>query len=262
MAKIYGIIYKATNQVNGKAYIGQTIQFLNKRKIGHINDALSKKDDMYFHSAIRKHGKKNFEWEVIKECDSLEELNKAEVEMIEKHNLFGDGYNLTEGGEGSVGFKHTEEAKKKMSENRVDISGKNNPNYGKRGKNNPNYGKHPTEETRRKISESQKAEKNHNYGKHRSEEAKKKQSESMKGEKNPMYGKHRTEETKRRISKANAKKYMIITPEGEEIFVHGLARFCRNHKKDRLNYECLIRVAKGKYKQHKGYKCKNLKKEK
>jgi hypothetical protein len=256
MAKIYGIIYKATNKINGKSYIGQTIRSLRERVSRHITDALGEKYGMYFHKAIRKYNKENFEWEIIKECNSLEELNKAEVELIKKYNSFGDGYNLTGGGEGVVGFKHKEETKKKMSENRADISGKNNPNYGKRGKDSPNYGKHPTEETRRKMSESQQGEKNPMYGKHRSEKAKKKQSESMKGEKNPMYGKFRTEETKRKISKANTKKYIIITPENEKIFVHGLIGFCRNHKKGELNYSCLLKVAQGKYKQHKGYKCK------
>jgi len=53
-----------------------------------------------------------------------------------------------------------------------------------------------------------------------------------------------------------AKKYIITTPEGEEIFVHGIANFCRNYKKEKLYYGDLIGVAKGKLKQCKGYKCR------
>ncbi len=44
-------IYKATNRINGKIYIGQTIRDLDERWKRHINDA-KKGDDLYFHRAI------------------------------------------------------------------------------------------------------------------------------------------------------------------------------------------------------------------
>ncbi len=135
-----GIIYMATNIANDKCYIGQTIQSFNIRINSHINEALREADDIYFHKAIRKYGKENFRWELIAECNSLEELNRIEIEMIKKHNTFGSGYNLTEGGAGHVGHKHTERTRKKLSK-------------ANKGKNNPNYGKHHTKESKRKISE-------------------------------------------------------------------------------------------------------------
>jgi group I intron endonuclease len=188
--EIFGIIYKATNKVNRKMYIGQTTWFLDKRIYFHIYNALSKRDNMYFHKAIKKHGIDNFVWEVIKECNSLEELNKAEIEMIKKHNTFENGYNLSEGGEGQSGFKHSEEAKKKMSKAR---KGSNGSFYGKFGKNH-----------------------------------------------------------------SRAKKYVIMTPNGKKIFVHGIRDFCKNYKKEKLNYGNLISVAQGNRKHHKGYKCRRL----
>ncbi len=139
MSKTYGIIYMATNIANGKSYIGQTIQSLRIRSNSHINESLRGVDDIYFHKAIKKHGREDFKWEIIAECISLEELNRTEVEMIKKYDTFGNGYNLTEGGEGKVGCKYTDESKKKMSK-------------ANKGKNNPNYGKHHTKESKKKIS--------------------------------------------------------------------------------------------------------------
>ena len=261
MSKVYGIVYKATNKINGKMYIGQTVGSLDARISRHISDALLERYDMYFHNAVRKHGKENFDWKIIAECNSLEELNKAEIEMIEKYNTFGNGYNLTKGGEGSSGFKHSEETKQKLSEIN---SGENNPNYGKRrseetrrkisdsnkgkndfrGKNNPMYGKHHSEETKRKISEAEK-------GKQISKEARKKMSKARKGEKSYLYGKYGSKHP-------TAKKYIVTMPEGKKIFVYGIANFCKNYKEKNLHYQDLLKVADGKYRHHKGYKCKRL----
>jgi len=254
MPKVYGVIYKATNKINGKSYIGQTIETLNERKAKHISCACLKKDNIYFHNTIKKHGKENFIWEVLTECNSLKELNKTEIEMIEKYNTFESGYNLTKGGEGRVGCKHTEESKKKMSE-------------ATKGENNGMYGKRHSKKTKEKMSESRKGERSFWYGRHLTEESKRKQSESMKGEKNPNYNKKFSIETRQKMSKATkgkyigeknprSKKYIVTTPEGEEIFVHGIIDFCRNYKKEKLDYTNLVKVAREKLKQYKGYKCK------
>lgn len=247
MAKIYGIIYKATNKVNGKMYIGQTVQPLNRRICGHISRSLNK-DSSYFHRAINRYGKENFEWEIIAECNSLEELNIAEIEMIKKHNLFESGYNLDFGGKGSIGFKHLEKTKKKMSESHM-------------GEKNHNYGKVFTKEHKEKLSNSHKDK------------------ICLRGKESPIYGRKLSDSHKRKISIANegraclektkkkisetrinnkstAKKYIIISPEKEKFFVYGLREFCRNYKKENLDHCNLIKVAKGKLKQHKGYKCR------
>ena len=53
-----------------------------------------------------------------------------------------------------------------------------------------------------------------------------------------------------------SKKYIVTTPEGKEIFVHGIANFCKNYKKEELGHRRLIEVANKKRKHHKRYKCK------
>ena len=91
-----GIIYKITNKVNNKSYIGQTRYSLEFRWRQHQH----KKDNTYFHNAIKKYGVNNFELSVLEECD-VEQLNSREIFYIAKYNTFQEGYNLTIGGEGN-----------------------------------------------------------------------------------------------------------------------------------------------------------------
>ena len=104
-----GVIYKATNLVNRKVYIGQTTSNFNSYVRNHINLALKNKDkdSRYFYCAIRKYGQENFKWEIIAECFSPEELNSAEIGAIFINRAFGEdgihfddkfGYNMTAGG--------------------------------------------------------------------------------------------------------------------------------------------------------------------
>ena len=132
------IIYLVTNIINGKEYIGQTIFSIEKRKRGHISDALSGRNNIYFHKAIRKHGPDSFKWKIIHKCNDINELNRLEIFYIGYYDTYNSGYNLTLGGRGHVGYKHTEEAKLKMSESR-------------RGNQFAKGFKH-TDETKRKIS--------------------------------------------------------------------------------------------------------------
>lgn len=110
------IIYKVTNKINGMSYIGQTVNDLDKRKREHIRRVLNNKDNIYFHNALRKYGAENFDWDIIEECDDIDELNKLEVFYIGFYNTYFEGYNLTRGGDGIVGYKHSEETCQKLSE--------------------------------------------------------------------------------------------------------------------------------------------------
>ena len=91
-----GYIYKITNKVNGKSYIGQTRYTIEFRWRQHIH----KKDNTYFHNAIKKYGVDNFIVEKLEECN-IEDLNEKEIYYIAKYNTFKDGYNLTIGGDGN-----------------------------------------------------------------------------------------------------------------------------------------------------------------
>ena len=106
-------IYKATNKVNNKSYIGFDSNFPN-RKNSHKREYPNK--DFKFYRAIRKYGWENFTWEII--YQSLEKdftLNIMEAFFITEYNSYYNGYNTTLGGEGTFGYIRPEEDRKKIS---------------------------------------------------------------------------------------------------------------------------------------------------
>lgn len=203
--KTYNYIYKITNQINGKIYIGK-----------HSTDNL---DDGYMGSGIlickaeKKYGIENFTKEYLAFCDTEEKLNWFEKFYIKKYKAREVGYNLTDGGDGHLGFIMTEETKQKLSEAK---KGKTLSEEHKRKlseatkkqlveKGVPFKGKHHSPESRQKISVAMKCKtfsEEHkqkiseaNKGKTLSEETKQKISDAMKG-------KTLSEETKQKISDA------------------------------------------------------------
>ena len=128
----YGYIYKITNLINGKIYIGQVYnKSIEARFIRHC-DGASKTSKSYLAKAIHKYGKNNFKYEEIEECYSVKELNEREQFWIAHYNSTnGDiGYNLTPDGEG--GNTYLCKSDKEMSVIRSKISEAN------KGKNNGN----------------------------------------------------------------------------------------------------------------------------
>ena len=101
-----GFIYKITNTINGKSYIGQTIQNVKERFYQHCATKCSKAvSNMAIHRAIKKYGKSNFTVEVIEEVDSTN-LNDRERYWIKYYDSYNNGYNSTKGGqEGCKPFK-------------------------------------------------------------------------------------------------------------------------------------------------------------
>ena len=89
-------IYKITNKVNGKVYIGQSIRPIEQRFQRHINDAVNNILDTHFARAIRKYGKENFYIELIETCDNQTELNLREQYWIRKYDSINNGYNETD----------------------------------------------------------------------------------------------------------------------------------------------------------------------
>lgn len=104
------IVYKVTNLVNGKIYIGQTKRPLTARWRDHCK---KQNKSGFLKNAIAKYGSKNFTISVISRCSSLEEMNSRERAYI---NLFKSrypsGYNLSSGG--SDFFKHSDVTKHKL----------------------------------------------------------------------------------------------------------------------------------------------------
>lgn len=89
-------IYKIENKQSHKCYIGQSIN-IEKRWAEHKRAALNNYDDTYIHRALRKYGVDNFIFKIVELCDK-EELNKKEIEWINKLDTFQNGYNCTTGG--------------------------------------------------------------------------------------------------------------------------------------------------------------------
>lgn len=114
------IIYKITNLLNGKIYIGQTIRTLEERQKQHINNAKKgSKTHLYF--AMRKYGMDNFKFEILEYAKSKEELNKLETYYINKFDTIRTGYNMVDGGNNNIMFipAVAEKHKRKMQSKRT-----------------------------------------------------------------------------------------------------------------------------------------------
>jgi group I intron endonuclease len=145
MIKVYGKIYLITCLVNGKKYVGQTVQPLGVRFRQHINSAnvsaKTGKKDFYLHRSLRKHGESNFQISLLCSCENKMELDLMEDLYIAGYGTMNTkvGYNRKRGGangkpseatrklhsqvrKGKVmvpaGWHHTEASKQKMSADR------------------------------------------------------------------------------------------------------------------------------------------------
>ena len=128
----YGYIYKITNLINNKIYIGQVYnKSIEARFVRHC-DSASPQSKSYLSRAIHKYGKDNFKYELVEECYSVKELNEREQFWISYYNSTNSsiGYNLTPGGEG--GNTYLCKSKAEMDIIKTKISNAN------KGKNNGN----------------------------------------------------------------------------------------------------------------------------
>lgn len=180
------LVYCIKNTVNNKEYIGLTTRTLEKRWKQHIYES-NKQDSWEWNTplgnAIKKYGKDLFQVFVLEECSSETELKQKEIQLIKERKSLSteNGYNLTLGGDGRLGYKLSEETKRKIGEGNI---GKVMSNEAKEkmsvaakkrsvGKLSPMDGKKHTDDALKKISESSK-------GRIFSEESRIKKSESLK----------------------------------------------------------------------------------
>jgi group I intron endonuclease len=226
------IIYKTTNLVNGKIYIGQD-KYNNPAYLG---------SGKILQHAFQKYGIGNFNKEILEECESLEKLNVKEKYWISYYKSTDRkiGYNIALGGNGGDTVSNHPN-KDEIGQNHSEWMKEHNPTKGRKktedeierwkssyvgkylGENNPNFGSKRTEFSKDKMSEARKQWwynltdiELENIGKKISEanigkpgnswteEQKKNHSDWMK-QNNPMKGKTHTVEVKKRISEANKK---------------------------------------------------------
>ena len=243
-----GAIYKITNQVNGKVYIGMVFDDSNYER--RINEHWKPSSKCYgLARAVKKYGKNNFVPELIVTDIPKNLISIAEQYWIYHFNSIApNGYNLTYGGEGGIHLESTrkklsdahkgktipDHVRKKISEtNKIKHKGKNNGFYNK--KHSPevvaqiikrNTGRVASPETRAKMSKAQK-------GKVISEDTRKKISEAKTGQKYNLspeererrsqrartiqLGRKHSEETKKKMSKAQkGKKGIPLSDEHKE----------------------------------------------
>lgn len=111
-------IYKITNAINNKSYIGQSID-PQHRFVSHCSRAKNDNDNSPIHSAIKKYGKENFKLEIL---EWTEDYNKREKELIKEYNtLSPNGYNICEGGEEPPTFYGESHPNCRISEDQVDM---------------------------------------------------------------------------------------------------------------------------------------------
>jgi group I intron endonuclease len=150
-----GYIYLIKNNINGKNYVGQTIQNdINKRWNKHKQVNKSFIGTCLF-NAYKKYGIDNFKFKILCICFD-EDTNRFEEEYIKKYNcLYPNGYNMINGGSNR---KFTPILKKIISEKL-------------KGEKHPMFGKHLKEETKQKLREKNIGINNANYGKKLTNEA-------------------------------------------------------------------------------------------
>ena len=199
--KYMGYIYKITNNINNKLYIGQTIKTRPTDRFSQhkyiANHLQTEKGNSYLHRAMANYGVNNFTFEVIEQIDNTL-LNERQQYWIKFYNsLAPNGYNLTQGGSGTKGYSRSQTLNEKLK--RQDSNKKfyiNNP-QAKQKASQRTKKLWQNEEYRKKVTDSV-----HNfYDNH---------PDIFSGENNPMYGKKHTQEAKEKIQQAANKRKLKI----------------------------------------------------
>lgn len=238
-------IYKATNITNNKCYIGFDSNW-PKRKTDHKSE--SHKNDKIFHKAIRKYGWENFSWEILYQSFDYDYTkNTMETHFIIEYKSFVgfidcNGYNATMGGEGTRGIKHSNERKQYQSQVMTNLRNDKNSIY-----NSLEY-----KEKQKQIRNSKEYKEKHKKSCNAPESIERNSNaiKSMWADKNSIFN---TKEYRHNLANSISKTYIITCPDGKEIKIKNLSEFC---KENNLHSGCMVHVAKGRQKIHKGYICR------
>ena len=193
-------IYKITNLVNKKIYVGKTKEeSVQKRWNHHISKLRRNKHyNKHLQSAWNKHGEENFTFEVIEKFDPLfyfdiDNLERYWIKELDSMNP-ENGYNKTIGGDG--GSTRSEETRKKMSEAQKGRQWQKGPDH-------PSFGKKLSPEHIEKLKQPKSEETKLKFKDAWTDERKQTHAEKQTGEKNHMFG--RIAKTRKKIKGINLK---------------------------------------------------------
>ena len=254
-------IYRITSP-SGKVYIGKD-QYFPNRMVNHFHISENKKKTEHnspIHKAIRKYGWEDMIVEAVDfNAKTTDELSHREEIWIWLCNSHKRGYNQTKGGEGTKGFRHSDETKERISKlntgrkktpeqlevHRLASTGRKHKEESKLKIGLGNKGKVLSESTRELISKAR-------SGTPLSEDHKKSISKGL----DPYKGVPIPEERRIRIKESHLNsKFELIDPKGKIYVVTDLKTFADDHN---LTTQHLYKVFLGKRKHHKGWKGKYL----
>jgi len=241
------IVYKTTNLVNGKIYIGRDVN----------NSPHYLGSGMLFIRALKKYGKENFVKEVIDVAINIDDLNEKEIFWIAYYKSQDPniGYNIQKGGGSSfhcLSYEQQEEIRKKAIErNRERKFSEETKQKMRNSMLGKNTGKR-NDETREKMSQNRKGKGIGNDPWNKGKEVGAKLSTTKSGEKNPMWGKKHSEETKQKIREKSVgraaynrgislKEYAFFRNEEIIYIAKGQREAIEYCKKNNLPYSILIK---------------------
>ena len=205
-----GYIYQITNSVNGKIYIGKTLNAVSTRWSNHKSDARKGVVRYALYLAMRKHGIESFSIETLEQWEGNskralnEKLCEREKALIEERNARNPeiGYNMVDGGKGTAGWHPSSERWEKAKQTRI---------------KNGTYKQPHSEATKKKLSDAR-------QGYSPSSETRKKNGASH-------LGKVRSEIGRANLRAAQQKNlYRICNTETEEVWlVKDLTTFCKDY---------------------------------
>lgn len=225
-------IYKITCIATGKIYIGSAVN-LRKRRTDHFYTlGLNQHKNPKMQAAFNKYGADTFTFEVLEYVLPIS-LTAREQYWFNKLKPFDKrGFNIAPIAGSHYGMKRKSETGRRISD-------------AKKGKPSTRIGWHPTQEDKERRKSTQ--------GFKHSEQARQNMA-------NAHIGLHRSQATKDKMrlsalghAPTNAKTFILTSPDGVEYVVIGLPKFCMEHS---LHASTLYEVAKGKRKQHKGWKAR------
>lgn len=181
-------VYLITNHINNKKYVGVTHRGYLKRYHEHISCAKSGRKSVLY-DAMRKYGLQNFSVRLVESDIADKDIQSKEQYYIKQYNTLyinRNGYNMTAGGHGMAGYKHTAVTKQKISDKSKGRKFSSERNEKIR---RAMIGRDYKEEWRKSLSESRKGR--------------------FSGKDNPFYGKKHSDISKQAIGVANTKHSVL-----------------------------------------------------